>query len=256
MATNPSNSNQQSISDNPTVKVASRKRVLAAGWDYLARSGHRLRLGDNRNGVRMTNIPLSKNIPKKLVDKNMSDETILEMARHNEFSFLGSILKCIDEAAPPVSTRLCIKTCCLAVPPALMPPSMDAKEMVMAALHFLSANQLLQPTIELGDLEKRSYEKVGAWKFRELDFDLLEECFWTNTTNYQYMGREKLCPRLEQEDLLLLKGNPPLSATGKKKVPTVPRKKKTNVTTTENEDNTTTKEDFVSDVVTTQEEEE
>jgi hypothetical protein len=97
-----------------------------------------------------------------VTDTDMSDETVLEMAAAGELSFLGSLLSMIEQGGdgtdhtirtnmdPPVdsvtstttttttSTRTLIRTCSLAVPPAHVPAAMDCKEMVMAALHFLS----------------------------------------------------------------------------------------------------------------------
>jgi hypothetical protein len=231
------------------------------------------------------------------VSEDMSDDTVLQMAAAGELSFFGSLLATIEhggDAHGPdavavavavavasdsgkttsTSTRTLIKTCSLAVPPASAPATMDCKEMVMAALHFLSsvptadvdadagmdtqtdvlgsANAthnllrllpLIRPQQMTPDLEKRSYQKVGDWKLTgdaESEFQsqvaALEQVFLygSNSKDYVWLNRERFCPRLATgEDLLLLKGNPPVHATGKpKKATPVQRRKKAPTATT------------------------
>lgn len=209
------------------------------------------------------------------VTEDMSDETVLKMAAAGELSFFGSLLATMEhggdgtdrgtdvnapDSANSTSTRTLIKTCSLAVPPAAAPATMDCKEMVMAALHFLSSVPtadadtdlpgsakhnllrllpLILPQQMTPDLEKRSYQKVGDWKLggdseAEIQFQsqvaALEHVFLygSNSNNYAWLNRERFCPRLATgEDLLLLKGNPPVHATGKpKKAAPVQRRKK------------------------------
>jgi hypothetical protein len=215
------------------------------------------------------------------VTEDMSDETILQMAAAGELSFLGSLLATIEHGGDgtdavasnsnvaSTSTRTLIKTCSLAVPPASAPASMDCKEMVMAALHFLSSvpsadvdagmdiqtdapgnaqHNLLQllplirPQQMTPDLEKRSYQKVRDWKLGDAEFQsqlaALEQVFLygSNSKDYAWLNRERFCPRLATgEDQLLLKGNPPVHATGKpKKAAPVQRRKKAPTATTPN----------------------
>jgi len=188
----------------------------------------------------LTEVPMrAKTI--KTVDETMSDETILQLAQKGQLCFLGSLLKVVDESQGSVSTRHCIKKCCLAIPPGKVPALMDAKEMVMAGLHFLSSEidmdgtdslpslPLIRPVQMIGDLEKRFYEKVGDWKLQDVmdKVSALENIFLSDCSKYKLMGREKFCPRLERgEQLLLLKGNPPAAATGKVKKVTVTQRKK------------------------------
>ena len=180
----------------------------------------------------------------KLIDKTMSDETVLLLAKTHQISFLGSLLKVVHKAES-VSTRHCIKQVALAVPPSYVPAHMDAKEMVMAALHFLSSQPqtalentreeyssssprafkrmllpLLKPLGNVGDLEKRCYEKAFEWNLDDIMEEVadLERVFFSNSTEYKWMARGKLCPRLgDAEDLLFLKGNPPTSAAAKRR---------------------------------------
>ena len=126
---------------------------------------------ENNEGLGKLRPPISKRFKKSpvsrmpAVDKTMSDETILQASQAGRISFLGSLLRTIQEAEEqaaatsisavpeeiasssgtvpvPVTAHHCIKTCCLSVLPAAVPAHMDAKEMVLAALHFLSSGLL------------------------------------------------------------------------------------------------------------------
>jgi hypothetical protein len=245
---------------------------------------HHVELSQDHNDAALhAHQPSLNKKQKMLVSEDMSDETVLQMAAAGELSLFGSLLATIENGngdgtrdvataantdsinATSTSTRTLIKTCSLAVPPASAPASMDCKEMVMAALHFLSsvpptnttftnnnANAnllqllpLIRPQQMTPDLEKRSYQKVGDWKLGDelLDTQVaaLEQVFLygSNQEGYVWLGRERFCPRLPAdavatgEDLLLLKGNPPVHATGKpKKAAPVQRRAKKATSTT------------------------
>lgn len=158
-----------------------------------------------------------------------SDEKILKMAQEGRLSLLGSIVRVVRESmATPVTTKQIMKTCVLAAQPGTLPSEMDAKDMVLAALLFLSSTHeneywklpLIRPVEELADLEKRSYELVESPSDSQLQW--LETAFISPAD--KYLPREKYCPRLEKSDEgpLLLKGiipkiAMPMTAAAKRK---------------------------------------
>lgn len=163
--------------------------------------------------------------PLQTIDPSsqLQDDTLLKMAQNGRLSLLGSILRVITESpSTPVSTKHILRTCSLAVRPGDVPPQMDAKEMILAALFFLSSTHqgehwelpLISPTNVDVDLEKRSYEPV---KFSPSDSQLqwLETAFLKSPGDF--LGRERYCPRLkyDEESQLMLKGTLPMSATQK-----------------------------------------
>lgn len=161
--------------------------------------------------------------PLETIDPSspLEDDKLLQMAGEGWFSLLGSILRVIRESPSPVTTKHILRTCSLAVRPGDVPPQMDAKEMILAALHFLSSNHksdhwelpLICPIQEDNDLEKHSYEPVGS--STESQVQWLETAFLKAPD--KYLAREKYCPRLKQDEEgpLLLKGTLPTSATPK-----------------------------------------
>jgi len=150
----------------------------------------------------------------------MSDEQIIGMAQEGQLSLLGSVVRVIGESTKtPVSTKQVLKTCILAVPPGDIPGDMDAKDMVIAALLFLSSTQtsdywnlpLIRPTQEEDvDLEQRTYELVESPTASQLQW--LDTAFLSSTD--EFLAREKFCPRLapNEEDPLLRKGIIPARA--------------------------------------------
>jgi len=190
---------------------------------------------------------------RKPIETTMSDERVMQLAQEGELSFLASLLKVIEEeelegggggattatyTTNGVTTKVLIKACCLAVEPALVPAWCDAKEMVMAALYFLSSSMvpadgasaaifptlpLIRPIQEFPDLEKRSYEKAWDWSITGSDQFLqqvlsLERVFYSSAREYRWLARVRSCPDLPAgRDLLLLKGSPPAFALGKSK---------------------------------------
>lgn len=181
------------------------------------------------------NPPLRKKVKSlKTIDSNMSDETILQFAKQvpSPMSLLASILKVLDDDGGNVSARAFLKTCALTVRPGWVPAIMDAKEMVLAALQFLSeTTEWIRPIQQdQSDLEKRSYEKMGSWKFSDILPQIveLEEIFYEGTTDLTWLPRTRFVPPIQnpvEEDLLLLKGNAPAGSAPKK----MTRKKKSNV---------------------------
>jgi hypothetical protein len=186
------------------------------------------------------------------------DAEILKGAKAGEISLFLTILKIIDDStAGPVATKSLFKTCCLAVRPGDVPGSMDAKEMVMAVLQFLSGDcstdsadlislPLIRPVQELADLERRTFHKYGDWTFDE-DFKekvlRLEQIFVSSPSSWKWLKREFYSPRLSSKDesAFFLKGAIPASATAKKpnKEP-VSRKRKASLSPTPAESSSST----------------
>jgi hypothetical protein len=119
---------------------------------------HNVKLSQDHNDASLQQHapPAKKQKMLVTVTADMSDEAALQMAAAGELSFFGSLLATIEhggdthgadrgadavasDSIPSTSTRTLIKMCSLAVPPGSAPASMDCKEMVMAALHFLSS---------------------------------------------------------------------------------------------------------------------
>lgn len=173
---------------------------------------------------------------KRSKDANVhgtADEEVLQLARDGRLSMFTSILHIIEEADSPVTTKNLIRNCSLTLLPGDVPGSIDAKEFLLSALHFLSSNfdagsdqflpmPLIRPVQTVGDLEKRSYEKAGEWKLvsaKDKDKILhLEHIFMTSPSDWKWVRRENFCPRLSQKDetSFFLKGSIPASASAKK----------------------------------------
>ena len=191
--------------------------------------GDDLPKGTTNETCRLATVSLGKEPAQPLQticpSSQLDDDKLLQMAREGCFSLLGSILRVIRESPSPVTTKHILRTCSLAMRPGDVPPQMDAKEMILAALHFLSSNHksdywelpLIRPTQEDNDLEKHSYEPVGSPTESQVQW--LEIAFLKAPDNY--LAREKYCPRLKQDEEgpLFLKGTLPTSATAKS-VPT------------------------------------
>lgn len=157
---------------------------------------------------------------------------VLEEARTGKFSLFLSILKIIEECQTgPVPTKTLIKQCCMSLRPAEVPASLDAKEMVLAALHFLSSKftanseelqslPLIRPVQALGDLEKRNWIRVGDWGVDDIRDKVLrlEKVFVSSPSSWRWLKRETISPRLSKkdEDAFFLKGTVPTKALAKK----------------------------------------
>jgi len=180
-------------------------------------------------------------VEMKTVDSTMIDETILELARQvpPQVSVLGSILRTLEEDGGSVPTKSFLKICALALRPGMVPSRMDAKEMVLAALHFLSSDAPLpfdapplpwiRPVQELPDLEKRSYEKFGDWTADAImpAIKKVESIFYEATSsNLNGLPRVRFLPtgvsNEMERNLVLLKGIAPSGALKGR------RKKRTN----------------------------
>ena len=174
------------------------------------------------------------------------DADIQKRAKAGEISLFLTILQIIDDnPAGPIPTKELFKTCCLAVNPADVPGSMDAKEMVMGALQFLSREfesnshelvslPLIRPAQELADLERRTFHKHGDWTLNDTLKEQvwrLEQIFVSSPSNWKWLKREFHSPRLSSKDEIsfFLKGAIPASAAGKRvqKEPTSRKRKAT-----------------------------
>jgi hypothetical protein len=169
--------------------------------------------------------PPSKKVKKEatvtVLDPSVQDETaLLERASKREVSLLASLLAVVDQAgggSAAVRSQQLVKQTALAVHPSGTPGKMDAKEMVLAALHFLSSEHrtvggdgrvvielpLLKPVAEAPDLEKRSYEKAWPWQLGALVpavTDVLEDCFYDCSAHYAWLSRDRFCPRTGPSD--------------------------------------------------------
>jgi hypothetical protein len=156
---------------------------------------------------------------QKASSERKVDDAVLQIAVARELSFFGSLLATIenggdgtDASDSGTSTSTLIKNCSLAVPSASSHAAMDCKEIVMAALYFLSsvpsppnadnldtradagihttgsANllwllPLIRPQQMTRDLEMISYQyrKVGDWKLVEIESQVaaMEQVFCT-----------------------------------------------------------------------------
>jgi hypothetical protein len=168
--------------------------------------------------------PAEKPLPRQTVldlsapsTDSLNHDQILARALSHDLSLIGSILRVVEEEQKsiqaneldqliPVKTQTILRMCVLAVPPAYVPAHMDGKEMVMAALLFLSSSidieakvtaasglgkdiskeevadvaavpfsflPLLQPQPQPGasigvDLDKLAYLKAHTWSFSDL----------------------------------------------------------------------------------------
>lgn len=170
------------------------------------------------------------------------EDEILRLAKDGKISLFASLLKLIDDVSPAaVPNKTMVRSCVLTIRPGSIPASMDAKDVVMAALYFLSRDNhsssdelldlpLIQPLGATDDLEKRSYEKVGSWNLSEdflTEIGILETVFMESAASWHDLPRDRMLPTIPKEDerLLLYKGNVPSSATPKIKKGGGPKRK-------------------------------
>jgi hypothetical protein len=154
---------------------------------------------------------------QKASSERIVDERVSQRAAARELSFFESLLATIENGGDGTdasdlgtSTSTFIKNCSLAVPPASAHAAMDCKEIVMAALYFLSSAPsppnadesdthadasthttgstnllwllpLIRPQQMTWDLEKIAYHKAGDWKLVEIESQVaaLEQVFCT-----------------------------------------------------------------------------
>jgi len=147
-------------------------------------------------------------------------------------SFFVELLKVVIESGDsPISTRHILKKVCLLLQPGTLPGNMDSKDLLLAALHFLSSKSetksiecallpLIRSEKAYGDLERRNFVKVGDWKLEDTEEKLLkmEELFLSSPSSWKWQKRESLSLRLtkENEAAFFMKGTIPLCATSKK----------------------------------------
>ena len=190
---------------------------------------------DELYGASLSKLRREANLPDR------PEEKVLELAREGRLSLFASILKVIEEGESPLTTKTLIKKSCLTTRPGDVPGSLDGKEMVLAALHFLSSNfeaksehlinlPLIHSIQEVADLEKKSYEKAGDWKLDDIKENVLrlEQVFLTSPTAWKWLRRETFSPRLSQEEetAFFFKGAIPASASAKKTQGGASRKRK------------------------------
>jgi hypothetical protein len=182
----------------------------------------------------------SATIPQVAPD-DATDATIMNMAQDGGLSLLLSILK-LAGGADSTPTKSFIRHCALTVNPSTVPGTLDAKDMVLAALAMLSSDATLDgvtssdgedngttttitlPLIEAEnpheDPEKRIYHKVGNWSsYRDFQIPALQELeVWLLACHPT--TRERFVPRHVPDELQLLqKGIIPPSALPKRKGP-------------------------------------
>jgi hypothetical protein len=156
---------------------------------------------------------------------------VLETESGNRSLFIGMLKAITESSTGTISTRQILGKVCLLLQPGSLPGIMDSKDIVLAALHFLSSNDetksdlvlrlpLIRPLQAYGDLEKRAFEKVGDWKLEDIKGKILrmEEVFLSSPSSWKWQKRESLSLRLSQEDeeSFFMKGTVPLCATAKK----------------------------------------
>ncbi|KAL3945594.1 MAG: hypothetical protein SGBAC_000334 [Bacillariaceae sp.] len=210
---------------------------------------HNVKLGDNdstttecekqnAHGVYAERIrPLRRS---KLQSEVSEHEDMLKLARDGKVSVFSSLLDVVQSSTQPVPTKTLIRKCCLVINPSDMPGSIDAKDYILGALHFLSSQfestseerypslPLIYPIHLTGDIEKRNYEKVGEWKLEDIQDKVLrlEHLFIASPSSWKWLRRDSFAPRLrkEEETSFFFKGTIP--ARAKKEKPEKGRKRK------------------------------
>jgi hypothetical protein len=145
----------------------------------------------------------------------MSVDDIIRNASEGKYSLFKTILRIVENNDGIVHTKIFLSRASLVIQPSTVPGQMDAKDMVLAALHFLStmykpkSRELLElPMLRAvqvySDLEKRSYQKAGSWKLDDIDIESrlfnLEELFLKSPAHWKWLKREIFCPRLTSEE--------------------------------------------------------
>jgi hypothetical protein len=165
-----------------------------------------------------------------VLDSKMSDATVLQSVSRGEISLFCTVLSVIENASTSgVSAKHVLQTCVLAVSPSLAPGLMDAREIVLAVLHFLSQSwspsdldrrahgldgllPLLRPLSNASDLERRSYEKSYDWVLSDIEerVSSLEWCFFSCGENLKWLPREKFLPVMQDTEAqyqIMLRGH-------------------------------------------------
>ena len=143
-----------------------------------------------------------------VVHSGLPDSGIVELTREprregrQRLSYLQSFLSVLQDemqngSSGGVPARVLLKRCCLTIAPSRVPAALDAEEMAMAALEFLSSTfqpsssvvpsppklPLIRPVKEENDIKKRCYVPVGTWQLDDPIFvaamNVLEDWFST-----------------------------------------------------------------------------
>ncbi|MGK3745689.1 MAG: hypothetical protein ACI8RD_007965 [Bacillariaceae sp.] len=174
---------------------------------------------------------LSKGSLHMQTHTSSTDDNPLKLQAENRSFFVPLLKVVIESVDSPISTRHILKKICLLLQPGTLPGNMDSKDMVLAALHFLSSksetksdNLLRLPLIRsekaYGDLERRNFVKVGDWKLEDIEEKLLkmEELFLSSPSSWKWLKRDSfsLSLRLSKadEEAFFMKGTVPLSVKG------------------------------------------
>eukprot|EP00540_Astrosyne_radiata_P008748 CAMPEP_0116828972 /NCGR_PEP_ID=MMETSP0418-20121206/3938_1 /TAXON_ID=1158023 /ORGANISM="Astrosyne radiata, Strain 13vi08-1A" /LENGTH=230 /DNA_ID=CAMNT_0004457891 /DNA_START=88 /DNA_END=780 /DNA_ORIENTATION=- len=165
---------------------------------------------------------------RQIVDPSQNEEEVSGLVQGGKASFLGSILRLVENASAPVPAKTIIRGCSLVISPGNVPGHLDAKEFILAALQFLSSEvegrfnlPFISAAHHQDDAEKRAYQKTGSWSLS--DPEDLERINQLDTIFLESplppLGRARFCPFLApgEEGPLLMKGTIPSSATAKKK---------------------------------------
>ena len=136
-----------------------------------------------------------------------TEKIVVRDAQKGKFSLFLSILKIIDDDGGPVPTKFLLRKLSLILRPADVPPIMDSKDIILAALHFLSSTYevkseefLSLPLIVApqmySDMEKRIYQKATPWDLKSIKGKLMrmEDLFFRSPTSYKWLPRETLTP--------------------------------------------------------------
>ena len=171
---------------------------------------------------------------KRVVDADMVDDEIMELAKKNELSYLGSFLKAVEEAdKQPVSSRHLSRRCLLAVNPACVPASLDAEEFSLAAMEFLESSietkdhphlprlPLIKSEKPENDIRKRTYIKAYPWNLADIldSVVYLDSIFLSDASDFRWLRREAFGPMNLDEtasETLFLKGKFRASSAKKK----------------------------------------
>ena len=167
-------------------------------------------------------------IPKE----DSTDEEILRNAGEGKYSLFLALVKAIDTSHSPVPSMLLVRKTCLVLSSGTVPGSCDSRDMVLAALHFLSTKYatqsddllqlpLIRPVNAYGDLEKRNFVKNGTWKLDDIKEKVLklEDIFLNSPSSWKWLKRETACPRSltkEEEKSFYLTGTIPDSVNPRK----------------------------------------
>ena len=189
--------------------------------------GHKFEgIGLSRRSLQLT--PLSR---KTRLENQTQHEAALATEPEKKSIFFELLKVITDSSSATISTRRILKKVCVLLQPGSLPGFMDSKDVVLAALHFLSARveiksdrvlrlPLIRPLQTYGDLEKRNFEKVGDWKLEDIEEKLsrIEEIFLSSPASWKWQKRESLSLRLPQadEESFFMKGTVPFCATAKK----------------------------------------